>query len=453
MGNLTPGIHGGRLTPQEYQASFSDLHPAYDRHEALVAADRCYFCYDAPCMTACPTAIDIPMFIREISTGNTLGAAKTIFDQNIIGGMCARVCPTETLCEQACVRNTAEDKPVEIGRLQRYATDAAMAMDKQFYKRAAPSGKSIGVVGAGPAGLAAAHRLAMYGHNVTIYEAREKAGGLNEYGIAAYKAPDDFAQREVDYILAIGGIDIFDGQMLGRDVTLDDLKAKHDAVFIGAGLGNVNALNTTGDHINGVMDAVEFISHLRSAKNKADVPVGRRVVVIGGGMTAIDAAVQSRLLGAEEVTIAYRRGKENMNASEFEQDLASSKGVLIRHWLMPKEILHKDGHVSGIVLEYTHVADGMIKGTGHTVTIACDQILTAIGQKLDPTGLEGLAIKGGKIDVDAEGRTSIPGVWAGGDCAAGGQDLTVSAAAMGRDAAESIHRQFVAEHVPAAAVA
>jgi len=453
MGNLTPGIHKGRLTPQEYDANFSDLHPAYDRHEALVAADRCYFCYDAPCMTACPTAIDIPMFIREISTGNTLGAAKTIFDQNILGGMCARVCPTETLCEQACVRNTAEEKPVEIGRLQRFATDTAMTMDKQFYKRPAPSGKSVGVIGAGPAGLAAAHRLATYGHSVTIYEAREKAGGLNEYGIAAYKAPNDFAQREVDYVLAIGGIDVFDGQMLGRDITLDDLKAKHDAVFIGAGLGNVNALNTSGDHINGVMDAVEFIAHLRSARNKADVPVGRRVVVIGGGMTAIDAAIQSRLLGAEEVTMAYRRGKENMNASEFEQDLAASKGVLIRHWLKPKEIEHKDGHVSGIVLEYTHVEDGMIKGTGHTVTIPCDQVLTAIGQKLDGTGLEGIKLEGGKIAVDAEGRTSIDRVWAGGDCAAGGEDLTVSAVAMGRDAAESIHRQLMVERTPATAVA
>lgn len=453
MGNLAPGIHSGRLTAKEYEANFSDLHPAYDRHEALVAADRCYFCHDAPCMTACPTSIDIPMFIREISTGNTLGAAKTIFDQNILGGMCARVCPTETLCEQACVRTTAEEKPVEIGRLQRYATDAAMAVNKQFYKRAAPSGKSVGVVGAGPAGLAAAHRLAMYGHSVTIYDAREKAGGLNEYGIAAYKAPNDFAQQEVDYILSIGGIDIFDGQMLGREFTLDDLKARHDAVFIGAGLGNVNALGAPGDHINGVMDAVEFIAHLRSANSKADVPVGRRVVVIGGGMTAVDAAVQSKLLGAEEVTIAYRRGKENMNASEFEQDLAASKGVLIRHWLKPKEIEHKDGHVSGIVLEYTHVEDGMIKGTGHTVTVPCDQVLTAIGQKLDQTGIENLRIEGGKIAIDAEGRTSIAGVWAGGDCATGGEDLTVSAAAMGRDAAESIHRQFMAAHQPAAAVA
>ncbi|MFM2279519.1 MAG: hypothetical protein RLZZ444_1750, partial [Pseudomonadota bacterium] len=299
MANLAPGIHHGRLTPEEYEANFSDLHPVYDKHEALVASDRCYFCYDAPCMTACPTSIDIPLFIRQISTGNAIGAAKTIFDQNILGGMCARVCPTETLCEQACVRNTAEERPVEIGRLQRYATDKAMDAGKQFYKPAPSTGKTIGIVGAGPAGLACAHRLAMKGHAVTIYDERPKAGGLNEYGIAAYKAANDFAQREVDYILGIGNIDIFDGQMLGRDFTLDELKKKHDAVFLGIGLGGVNALATTGDHVNGVMDAVEFIETLRSADSKADVPVGRRVVVIGGGMTAVDAAIQSKLLGAE----------------------------------------------------------------------------------------------------------------------------------------------------------
>jgi glutamate synthase (NADPH/NADH) small chain len=440
MGNLEPGIKSGRLQPADYEKNFSDLHPAYDKHEALVASDRCYFCYDAPCMTACPTSIDIPLFIRQISTGNTIGAAKTIFEQNILGGMCARVCPTETLCEQACVRNTAEEKPVDIGRLQRYATDAAMAQDKQFFARAPSTGKTIAVVGAGPAGLACAHRLAMKGHNVTIYDTREKAGGLNEYGIAAYKAPNDFAQDEIDYLLAIGGIDIFDGQMLGRDFTLDDLKAKHDAVFLGIGLGGVNALSTPGDHINGVLDAVEFIAHLRSAKNKGDVPVGRKVVVIGGGMTAIDAGVQSKLLGAEDVTICYRRGQENMNASEYEQELAAEKGALVRHWLKPKEIEHKDGHVSAIVMEYTHLENGLLKGTGHTLTIECDQVLTAIGQKLDPSGLETMKTEGGKLWIDAEGRTSVAGVWAGGDCAIGGDDLTVSAVAMGRDAAESINK-------------
>ncbi|MEP4423644.1 MAG: NAD(P)-binding protein, partial [Nitratireductor sp.] len=232
QGQFKDGIAAGRLSQAQYSDNFSDLHPPLDRHEAVVEADRCYFCYDAPCMQACPTTIDIPMFIRQIATGNPLGSAKTIFDQNILGGMCARVCPTETLCEEVCVREVAEGKPVQIGRLQRYATDVAMDAGKQFYERAAPSGKSVAVVGAGPAGLACAHRLAVAGHAVTIYEARPKAGGLNEYGIATYKTVDDFAQAEVDYVTAVGGITIEYGKALGRDIALAELAATHDAVFL-----------------------------------------------------------------------------------------------------------------------------------------------------------------------------------------------------------------------------
>ena len=453
MGTTAPGIQGGRLEPQAYEANFSDLHPAYDRHEALVASDRCYFCYDAPCMTACPTSIDIPLFIRQISTGNPIGAAKTIFDQNILGGMCARVCPTETLCEQACVRNTAEEKPVEIGRLQRYATDAAMAAGKQFYTRAAPSHRRVAVVGAGPAGLAAAHRLAMKGHAVIVFDAREKAGGLNEYGIAAYKATDSIAQREVDYVLGIGGIEIRNGQMLGRDFTLGELTANFDAVFLGIGLGGVNSLGVDGENLEGVEDAVEFIARLRQAEDKSTVKVGRRVVVLGGGMTAIDAAIQSRLLGAEEVTICYRRGKEHMNASEYEQDLAASKGVTIRHWLAPKSIIGKDGKVAGLEVVYTTMQNGKLAMTGEIGVLAADQVFKAIGQKLDDTGIGALKLEGGRIVVDAEGRTSQEGVWAGGDCIFGGEDLTVSAVAQGRDAAESIERHFAAGRQASAAVA
>ncbi|PWE57020.1 dihydropyrimidine dehydrogenase [Metarhizobium album] len=453
MGRLETGIQAGRLSPAEYDKNFSDLHPRLDDHEALVASDRCYFCYDAPCMTACPTSIDIPLFIRQISTSNALGAAHTIFDQNILGGMCARVCPTETLCEQACVRNTAEHRPVEIGRLQRYATDIAMEKNKQFYQRAVPTGKTIAVIGAGPAGLAAAHRLAVKGHSVVIFDGREKSGGLNEYGIATYKSVDNFAQREVDYVLSIGGIEVRHGQKLGRDFNLGDLAAKYDAVFLGIGLAGVNALRTEGETLDGVGDAVDFIAGLRQAKDKADIAIGRRVVVLGGGMTAIDAAVQAKLLGAEEVTICYRRGKEHMNASEFEQDLASSKGVIIRHWLAPKKIIAKDGHVAGIEVEYTEIADGKLVGTGETGVIAADQILKAIGQSFEASGLGALAMENGRIVIDAEGRTSAHNVWAGGDCVLGGEDLTVSAVAQGRDAAESIHRLLAAAAQPAVAVA
>jgi glutamate synthase (NADPH/NADH) small chain len=359
--------------------------------------------------------------------------------------MCARVCPTETLCEEACVREEAEGKPVQIGRLQRYATDIAMAAEKQFYSRAPSTGRKVAIVGAGPAGLAAAHRLARYGHDVTIFEARPKAGGLNEYGIAAYKSTENFAQAEVDYVTAIGGIAIEYGRALGRDVHLADLTASYDAVFLGMGLGGVNALRAEGEDTDGVDNAVEFIADLRQADDLGSLPVGRRVVVVGGGMTAIDAAVQSKLLGAEEVTIVYRRGKEHMNASEFEQDLATSKGVTIRHWLQPKRLIVQFGKVAGLELEYTQMQDGKLAGLGQTVIIPADQVFKAIGQTFVGDHLNGsgasIAMRNGRIEVDAEGRTSNPKVWAGGDCVADArEDLTVAAVAAGRDAAESINR-------------
>jgi dihydropyrimidine dehydrogenase (NAD+) subunit PreT len=444
QGMLKEGIAAGRLAPSQYAENFSDLHPPLDKHEAVVEADRCYFCYDAPCLNACPTSIDIPLFIREISTGNPLGAAETIFEQNILGGMCARVCPTEQLCEEACVREEAEGKPVKIGQLQRYATDIAMADNAQFFTRAPATGKRIAVIGAGPAGLACAHRLSMHGHDVVVYDARPKAGGLNEYGIASYKTPDGFAQAEVDYITAIGGISIETGKALGTDFTLHDLTEKHDAVFLGMGLGGVNALRADGEDADGVDNAVDFIATLRQATDLSSLPIGRRVVVIGGGMTAIDAGVQAKLLGADEVTIAYRRGKEHMAASEYEQDLAASKGVNIRHWLAPTRVVADGGRVTGIEVETTALVDGKLTATGEKRIIAADQVFKAIGQTLSTDG-EGLTITGGKIEVDAEGKTSMQKVWAGGDCATGGDDLTVTAVAEGRDAAESINRFLAGE--------
>jgi glutamate synthase (NADPH/NADH) small chain len=439
QGTLKQGIAAGRLAPEQYAENFADLHPPFTRHEALVEADRCYFCYDAPCMNACPTSIDIPLFIREIGTDNPLGAAQTIFEQNILGGMCARVCPTEQLCEEACVREAAEGKPVKIGLLQRYATDIAMREDRQFFARGAETGKHVAIVGAGPAGLACAHRLSMHGHTVTIYDAKPKAGGLNEYGIASYKTPDGFAQAEVDYVTAIGGIEIKNGMAFGRDIDLDQLLAGHDAVFLGIGLGGVNALRAEGEEAPGVENAVDFIEALRQSSDLSTLPIGRRVVVIGGGMTAIDAAVQARLLGAAEVTIAYRRGKEHMNASGFEQDLATSRGVVIRHWMAPTRILAEGGKVTGVELEHTMLVDGKLTLTGQKDVIAADQVFKAIGQTLEGAAA-GLTLADGKIEVDAEGRTSLEKVWAGGDCATGGDDLTVTAVAEGRDAAESINR-------------
>ncbi len=434
------GVVTGRLDASDIEDNFQDLHPPLSTHEAVVAADRCYFCHDAPCVTACPTSIDIPLFIRQISTGNPQGSAETIFDQNILGGMCARVCPTETLCEQVCVREVAEGKPVKIGLLQRYATDHAMDAGSEIYKRAAASSKKVAVVGAGPAGLACAHRLAMYGHDVEILEAREKPGGLNEFGIAAYKTVDDFAQREVDFVLSIGGINIRYDQKLGEGISLQQLQSGYDAVFLGTGLAGVNALQMEGSDADGVVDAVDFIAGLRQSSDKSDIAVGRRIVVIGGGMTAIDAAVQAKLLGAEDVTICYRRGKDQMNASVFEQDLATSRGVIIRHWLQPQKVNVADGKLQSVTLEYTSQDGGKLTGTGEMMTIEADQVLVAIGQTLEASGLGSpIKLDGGRIATDADGRTSADKIWAGGDCTTNGDDLTVTAVAQGRDAAESIN--------------
>ena len=308
-----------------------------------------------------------------------------------------------------------------------------MTKDMHPFSRAAATGKHVAVVGAGPAGLACAHRLAMLGHDVSVFDARPKPGGLNEYGIAAYKSVDGFAEAEVDWLLKIGGITIKTDAALGRDLTLTELQADHDAVFLGLGLGGVNALGVTGDDKSGVLDAVDFIADLRQAEDLSQLPVGREVVVIGGGMTAVDAAVQAKLLGALNVSLVYRRGRERMNASKFEQDLAASKGVRIITNASPVAV-HGNGAVREIEFEYT---DDGLAPTGQTFRLAADQVFRAIGQTLTGDGLP--ATERGKIAVTGAGRTSVAGVWAGGDCAAGGDDLTVTAVAEGRDAAMDIH--------------
>jgi len=434
-------IAAGRLDPERLKANFSDLHPPLASHEAQVESDRCYFCYDAPCQQACPTSIDIPLFIREIAAKNPLGAAKTILDSNIMGGMCARVCPTETLCEEACVREAAEGKPVRIGALQRYAVDAIMATGKHPYARAAATGKRVAVVGAGPAGLACAHALSVAGHEVVIYDARPKVAGLNEYGIAAYKTPDDFAAREAAFILAIGGIEAKTGVALGRDIALETLTKAYDAVFLGLGLPGTNKLGIRGeDTIANIEDAITFISELRQASNLSEIPIGRRVVVIGGGMTAVDAAVQAKRLGAELVTIVYRRGLEDMKASRYERELAQTNGVAIRPWAQPIALEGHDGEVSSVLFERTKLENGRVVGGGAPFRLEADVVLTAIGQigETDVFGPTPPKLQGGKIAVDEERRTSLAKVWAGGDCVVGGLDLTVAAVEDGKRAARSI---------------
>jgi len=403
------------------EIQFGDAHPTLSNAQAVVEANRCYFCHDAPCVEACPTEIDVPGFIRGIATGNMAGAARKILEQNIFGGACARVCPTEILCERACVWTAAGEQPIAIGALQRVATDWQMAQGVQPFARAAETGRRVAVIGAGPAGLACAHGLARLGHDVTVFDAKPKPGGLNEYGIAAYKMADDFAAREVAFLLGIGGITMEYEHRLGREVSLTALRQGYDAVFLGLGQAAVNALGITGEALPGVRDAVDFIAELRQAADKFQVAVGRRVVVIGGGNTAIDAATQAKLLGAD-VTMLYRRGVEAMSATPKEREWAQTHGVTIRFHAAPLRI---------------EAADGALCVVTEAERYAADTVLKAVGQKF--TGLDGPVIEHGRIKVDADYATSLPGVFAGGDCVAG-LDLTVRAVQDGKLAARAIHK-------------
>jgi glutamate synthase (NADPH/NADH) small chain len=425
--------------------NFADIHPPLDRKQALVESSRCYFCYDAPCTQACPTGIDIPGFIRKIGTDNVKGAAVTILQENIMGGACARVCPVEILCEAACVRTAAEAKPVRIGALQRYATDWLFEQKIQPFQCARASGKRLAVVGAGPAGLACAHRAALLGHAVDVFEARAKAGGLNEFGIAAYKVPDDFAQAEVAFILSLGGVRVAFGKALGRELSLSALRRDYDAVFLGMGLAGVNALQLEGETLAGVEDAVAYIERLRQAADKSTLAIGRRVVVIGGGNTAVDIAVQARRLGAEDVTIVYRRGAAQMGATGHEQEFAQVNGVRIKHWARPVRLVAPQGRLKEVEFEYTQLDGGdRLMTTGDRFSLPADMLFKAIGQTFMPAPLqqdaaEPLDIRDGRIAVNADRQTSLPNVWAGGDCIAG-QDLTVSAVQDGKVAAQAIDR-------------
>lgn len=441
-----PDIAAARLTPEAYRLNFADVHPPLAADAAVVEANCCYFCYDAPCVEACPTGIDIPGFIRKIATGNVDGAGLRILEENIFGGSCARVCPTEVLCEAACVRTEQEGKPIAIGALQRHATDPTLAAPAHPFTRAPASGKRVAIVGGGPAGLSCAHRLAMLGHGVTVFDARERLGGLNEYGVAEYKVADHFARAEVDFVLAIGGVAIRTGVALGRDLSLIDLRRDYDAVFLGMGLAGVRALDCAGEDLQGVFNAVDYIASLRQADDFATLPIGRRVVVIGGGSTAIDIAVQAKRLGAEDVTLVYRRTADAMAATGHEQEFAQTNGVTIKHSAQPVRLVGRDGHVVEAVFEYTATRDGHLAGTGETFALQADMVFKAIGQSFvtDPIAEAQLTVEQGRIVVDAEGKTSLDKVWAGGDCTAGGQDLTVQAVEDGKRAALAIHRSLVA---------
>jgi dihydropyrimidine dehydrogenase (NAD+) subunit PreT len=438
-------------TPQGLADNFSDLHPPLTERQAIIESQRCLYCYDAPCIEACPSDIDIPRFIRQISEDNVNGAAHTILEQNILGGSCARVCPTEILCEQSCVRNhDAECQPVLIGLLQRHATDN-MQFEQHPFQRAADSGRRVAVVGAGPAGLACAHRLAMFGHRVSLFEAEAKPGGLNEFGIARYKMTDDFARREVEFLLEIGGIEIRYGQRLGDNLRIEQLRDEYDSVFLGLGLGASRRLGLTGEDAPGLMPAVDYIKELRQAEDLVDLPLARRCVVIGAGNTAIDMATQMARLGAEEVTLVYRRGVESMSATGHEQEIARANGVRMMTWARPLEVLlDGEGRVAGMRFEKTREDGGQLVGTGETLDIAADGVFKAIGQGFDAASLTDplaaqLARDGERIQVDGNFQTSLPRVYAGGDCVAPGQDLTVQAVQHGKLAAHAIHQALMAK--------
>ena len=453
----THSLDTTRLSSSQLADRFTELKPALSRREARLEAERCLYCFDAPCIAACPTSIDVPTFIRKIATDNVTGAAVTILEANLLGASCSRVCPVEELCEGACVLG-ADHKPIEIGRLQRYATDHLFEKGVMPFTPRSATGRRVAVVGAGPAGLSCAGELAKLGHEVVVFERRELPGGLSTYGIVVMREPIRVSLEEVAFVQRLG-VEVRTGVEIGRDVQAGALVDEFDAVFIAAGLGRVPALAIPGEELVGVTEALDFIAATKLAEKEGlerlnDLPLGRHVAVIGAGNTAIDAATIARRLGAERVTIVYRRSEAEMPAYDFEIAFIKQEGVEFRLQLQPLEILGEGGRVTGLRCARVTLgapdADGRrapIMVPGDDVIVPCDQVITAIGQE-KPAGLAaafGLATTRGYLDVDADGRTAHPKVFAGGDCVrATGQAMTVTAVEDGKVAARAIHAQLTA---------
>ncbi|MEO5946296.1 MAG: NAD(P)-dependent oxidoreductase [Chitinophagaceae bacterium] len=447
-------ITNNRLTNKQYEENFADIHPPYDNITAAkVDANRCLFCYDAPCMKSCPTSIDVPKFIKQIATENIKGSAKTIFSSNIMGAGCSKVCPVEKLCEGACVYNLLEEEPIPIAKLQRYSTEIAMKKNWQLFERKQSTGKKIAIVGAGPAGLSCAHALSREGIDCTIYEKESKGGGLMTYGIAPYKVTPEFCEDEVNYILSIGGIEVKYNQELGKDFSLADLQKNYVAVYLGLGVGIARQLNIPGEDLQGVEDAISFIYDLRS-KGFPAIPVGDKVAVIGMGMTAIDAATQAKRLGAKEVTMLYRRTEDEMPCTKHELDIAMLDGCKIIWLAAPKEVkgLPAEALAKAGVDKVTElICTKMILGepdasgrrspidTGETFSLEVDMVIKAAGQTPFEQLIEDLKIKNskGKILIDNNCATNITGVFAGGDAVNGGKEV-VDAVQAGKDGAKAI---------------
>jgi len=437
-------ITNNRLSKEQYAENFSDIHPPFETHNAaLVEANRCLFCYDAPCIKSCPTGINVPKFIKQITTDNIKGSAHTIFLSNIMGAGCSKVCPVEKLCEGSCVFNLMDEPPIPIAKLQRYSTEKAMENKWQLFKRKKSTGKKVAVVGAGPAGLSCAHVLSREGVDVTIYEKESKGGGLMTYGIAAYKVTPEFCEEEVNYIVSLGGIDIKYNQELGKNISLGELQKNYDAVFLGIGVGLARQLDIPGENLEGVEDAIKFIYDLRS-KGFPAIPVGDKVAVIGMGMTAIDAATQAKRLGATEVTMLYRRTQEEMPCTQHELDIAMLDGCKIIWLAAPKELVGIDGKVSQIICSVMKLGEPDASGrrspvdTGATFSLDVDMVIKAAGQM--PFGElimnNGIMHNKGKIVID-NCATNIKGVFAGGDAVNGGKEV-VDAVQAGKDGAEAI---------------
>ena len=446
-------IASNKLSSQQYAENFSDIHPPFETYNAAqVEANRCLFCYDAPCIKSCPTGINVPKFIKQITTDNIKGSAHTIFLSNIMGAGCSKVCPVEKLCEGSCVFNLMDEPPIPIAKLQRYSTEIAMKNNWQLFKRKkldtsnnSPSGDGgkIAIVGAGPAGLSCAHVLSREGIDVTIYEKESKGGGLMTYGIAAYKVTPQFCEDEVNYILSLGGIEIKYNQELGKNISLAELQKNYDAVYLGIGVGLARQLDIPGEDLEGVEDAIKFIYDLRD-KGFSAIPVGDKVAVIGMGMTAIDAATQAKRLGAKEVTMLYRRTQDEMPCTQHELDIAMLDGCKIIWLAAPKELKGVNGKVTQIICNIMQLGEPDASGrrspeeTGETFSLEVDMVIKAAGQMPFEKLIvdNGIMNNKGKIVIN-NCATNIEGVFAGGDAVNGGKEV-VDAVQAGKDGAAAI---------------